>query len=74
MALDSGYWETEENERCEDCTFYFALKHNFKRGEGFEYSHCCAFFPLIEREGFAMETGPNARCEVFTRRADDATD
>lgn len=71
MALDSGYWETEENERCADCAFYSILKHNFTRGKGFEYSHCCVFFPLTERKGYVIEVSPNDRCEVFARRADE---
>ena len=60
-----------ENERCENCTFYSILQHNFKTGVGFERSNCCVLFPITESAGYVVEVSPNDRCEMFTRRAED---
>lgn len=57
-----------ENERCENCAFYSVLRHNFKVGTGFEYSHCCVMFPMTERKGYVIEVTPNGMCECFARR------
>lgn len=59
-------------ERCGDCAFYALLEHNFEQGKGFEKSHCCVLFPLTERKGYVVETEPNAHCECFARRTDNA--
>lgn len=61
-------------ERCENCAYYALLEHNFKKGTGFEKSHCCVHFVCTERKGYVIEVSPDALCEVFARRADDATD
>ena len=55
-------------ERCENCAFYSVLRHNFKVGTGFEYSHCCVMFPMTERKGYVIEVTPNGMCECFARR------
>ena len=57
-----------EDKKCANCKYWCPLEHNFTAGKGFEKSHCCVFFPLVEKDGFVMEVGENGICEVFTRR------
>ena len=59
-------------ERCENCAYYALLEHNFKKGTGFEKSHCCVHFVCTERKGYVIEVSPDDLCEAFARRADDA--
>lgn len=55
------------NEQCSKCKYYRKLKHNFKRGTGFEESHACVVFA---DEGEVMEVEPNSMCEMFTEGSD----
>ena len=59
-------------ERCENCAYYALLEHNFKKGTGFEKSHCCVRFVCTERKGYVIEVSPDALCDAFARRDDDA--
>ena len=52
------------DEKCLYCKFSVRLKHNFKRGHGFEESYCCLIF-ANEKDGFVVEVGENSVCENF---------
>ena len=58
-------------ERCELCKHFKRLKHNFKRGKGFENSYCCDVLfnlPEDDTEAWVQEVPPRGMCELFTRR------
>lgn len=61
-----------QEERCENCAYYHRLKHNFKKGIGFEESHCCdvLFHMPDSNDGSAkpwiQEVYPFNRCEMFS--------
>ena len=55
-------------ERCEFCKYFHNLEHNFKKGVGFEESHCCDVLLHIEDgTGLVQETEPTGMCEMFVR-------
>lgn len=64
-------------ERCENCEYFHRLKHNFKRGVGFEESHCCDVIMHLPRskskiddcEPWIQEVPADGRCEMFTNTA-----
>lgn len=62
----------ECEDRCELCKYYKRLKHNFRKGEGFELSYCCdVLYHLDDNEGaWVQEVTPEDMCEMFTRRAE----
>ena len=53
--------------RCELCKYYRQLKHNFRRGIGWELSHVCVLY-VDDADSFLLEVSPNEMCEVFTER------
>ena len=56
-------------ECCENCVYYHRLKHNFKKGNGFEDSYCCdVMMHIDDGEGWVLETEPQSRCEMFYER------
>ena len=55
----------KDKERCELCKHYNRLKHNFKKGIGFEESHACTVW--VE-EDYVQEVEPTSMCEMFERK------
>ena len=59
-----------KKECCEKCRYYHGLKHNFKKGKGYEESHCCNVLMYLDdsEDGWIQETEPQSMCEMFTER------
>ena len=59
------------NERCEKCAYFHRLKHNFKKGIGFEESNCCDVLLHLsdstdDTKPWVQEVSRFGMCEMFT--------
>lgn len=57
-------------ESCENCQYHHLLKHNFKRGKGFEESFCCDVWMHIDHaeDSWIQEVSNQGVCELFTEK------
>lgn len=60
-------------ECCSNCVYYRRLKHNFKRGVGFEESHCCVMWIKTDDDSISwvQEVDAEGMCEMYRGKEDE---
>ena len=60
---------------CKSCKYQRRLKHNFKKGKGYQVDSCCVIL-ANDADGFVIEVSDNECCEMYVKgvNTDDESD